>query len=149
EAYLGLTAFTIAIRRLQPNYGGLDAAAGVAVLMRYTLRLLTIQQFERATTLLCAAEMLRREDTRTWGDNPMRIGLWVGGRVTPTRTDDAEDWLAQQRRGRGMATRGQGSPHQLTTCPWCGSRIEAGRDITVEPTYLRTLVICPDTECPF
>ena len=149
EAYLGLTAFTIAVRRLQPAYGGLNAAAGLAVLMRYTLRLLTIQQFERAATLLCAAETLRRADLPTWGAAPMRIGLWVGGRVTPNRTDDAEEWLSQQRRGRGMAARGQGSPHQLTSCPWCGSGIEAGRDVSVEPVYRRTLVICPQVECPF
>jgi Helicase conserved C-terminal domain len=149
EAYLGLTAFTIAIRRLQPAYGGLEAATGVAVLMRYTLRLLTIQQFERAATLICAAETLRRADPGTWGESPMRIGLWVGGRVTPNRTGDAEEWLAQQRRERGAATRGQGSPHQLTSCPWCGTRIEAGRDISVEPTYCRTLVMCPAAECPF
>ncbi|GAB2961442.1 DISARM system helicase DrmA [Micromonospora polyrhachis] len=149
EAYLGLTAFTIAVRRLQPAYGGMAAATGLAVLMRYTLRLLTIQQFERAATLICAAETLRRADQSTWGEQPIRIGLWVGGRVTPNRTDDAEEWLSRQRRGRGMATRGQGSPHQLTTCPWCGTGIEAGRDISVEQVYRRTLVICPEVECPF
>ncbi|MDG4807227.1 DISARM system helicase DrmA [Micromonospora sp. WMMD1120] len=149
EAYLGLTAFTIAVRRRQPAYAGMDANAGLVVLMRYTLRLLTIQQFERAATLICAAETLRRADEATWGSEPFRIGLWVGGRVTPNYTDDAADWLAQQRRGRGMATRGQGSPHQLTTCPWCGTKIEAGRDISVEPVYRRTLVICPYVECPF
>ncbi len=75
EAYLGLTAFTMAIRRLQPRFGELDAAAGIAVMMRYTLRLLTIQQFERAATLICAAEVLRRDDLATWGDHPFRIGM--------------------------------------------------------------------------
>ncbi|MFY1696862.1 DISARM system helicase DrmA [Solwaraspora sp. WMMA2101] len=149
EAYLGLTAFTIAIRRLQPAYGGLVAADGLAVLMRYTLRLLTIQQFERAATLICAAETLRRADETTWGDTPIRIGLWVGGKVTPNYTDQARQWLQQQRGGRGAATRGHGSPHQLTSCPWCGSRIEPGRDIMIDPTYRRTLVRCPDIECPF
>ena len=54
EAYLGLTAYTLAIRRLQKNLGGLDSSDGVAVIMRYTLRLLTIQQFQRATALICA-----------------------------------------------------------------------------------------------
>ncbi|MEU1603111.1 DISARM system helicase DrmA [Micromonospora matsumotoense] len=149
EAYLGLTAFTIAVRRRQPPYAGMDAANGLAVLMRYTLRLLTIQQFERAATLICAAETVRRADEATWGDTPIRIGLWVGGRVTPNRTDDAVRWLDQQRRGRGMATRGQGSPHQLTTCPWCGTRIEAGRDIRVDKVYRRTLITCHEVECPF
>lgn len=150
EAYLGLTAFTIAVRRLQPSYGDLDAHGGVAVLMRYTLRLLTIQQFERATTLICAAENLRCEDPETWGEKPFRIGLWVGARVTPNKTDKAETWLKELKRQRGRTGRGQGSPHQLTSCPWCGSAIEPGRDISVDvKTYRRTRVICPDVFCPF
>ncbi|MEU3454274.1 hypothetical protein ABZ671_11810 [Micromonospora sp. NPDC006766] len=147
EAYLGLTAFTIAVRRRQPDYPGLTGGDGLAVLMRYTLRLLTIQQFERAATLICAAETLRRADPHTWGGTPIRIGLWVGGRVTPNRTQDAKDWLDERRRGR--SNRGVGSPHQLTTCPWCGTRIEPGRDIVVEPDHWRTLVRCSDVECPF
>ena len=67
EAYLGLTAFVLAIRRLQEGLGGLDARAGVAVLMRYTLRLLTIQQFQRAAALICACETIRRADPAVWG----------------------------------------------------------------------------------
>jgi hypothetical protein len=149
EAYLGLTAFTMAVRRLQPRFGELDAAAGIAVMMRYTLRLLTIQQFERAATLICAAEVLRRGELNTWGDHPFRIGMWVGARVTPNTTDKAEEWLKQRRRSRGPVVRGQGSPHQLSSCPWCGSKIDAGRDIVVHRAYRRTLVLCPDISCPF
>lgn len=150
EAYLGLTAFTLAIRRLQPLYGRLRADAGLAVLMRYTLRLLTIQQFERAATLICAAEVLRRADEQTWGATPFRLGLWVGGRVTPNRTEDAADWLKEVRRSTGRPSRGQGSPHQLTSCPWCGAGIEQGRDIDVDlKIYRRTFVVCPEPFCPF
>ena len=50
----------------------------MTVLMRYTLRLLTAQQFQRATALVCAAEMARLRDEATWGTEPFRIGLWVG-----------------------------------------------------------------------
>ncbi|MFC4854602.1 DISARM system helicase DrmA [Actinophytocola glycyrrhizae] len=150
EAYLGLTAFTLAVRRLQPMHGELRTDTGLAVLMRYTLRLLTIQQFERAATLICATEVLRRADEPTWGTTPFRLGLWVGGRVTPNRTDDAADWLTEVRRSTGRPSRGQGSPHQLTTCPWCGTSIEKGRDIEVDlRVYRRTYVICPDAFCPF
>ena len=149
EAYLGLTGFAIAVRRLQPIYGGLDATAGLAVLMRYTLRLLTIQQFERATTLICAAETIRLADQVTWGVTPFRIGLWVGGSVTPNTTEKAAEWLGQQRRGRSGLSYGQGSPNQLTTCPWCGTAIEPGRDIVVDKVYQRTLVVCPEVACPF
>jgi hypothetical protein len=84
EAYLGLTAFTLAIRRLQGTVEGRSGENGVAVLMRYTLRLLTLQQFQRATTLICACEFLRRQaeahGDHRWGKTPFRIGLWVGGR---------------------------------------------------------------------
>ena len=71
EAYLGLTAYTFAVRRLQKSIGTGDDARdgrdGVAVLMRYTLRLLTAQQFQRAAALICAAELLRRADPGIWG----------------------------------------------------------------------------------
>src|SRR5664279_4627282 len=80
EAYLGLTAYTFAVRRLQKTIGTGDDARdgrdGVAVLMRYTLRLLTAQQFQRAAALICAAEVLRRADPGTWGDRRFSIGLW-------------------------------------------------------------------------
>jgi hypothetical protein len=149
EAYLGLTAFVLAVRRLQEGLGGLDTRAGVAVVMRYTLRLLTIQQFQRAAALICACETLRRADTGVWGEVPFRIGLWVGARVTPNRTDDADDWLKQQRGGRRAPTRAMGSPHQLVSCPWCGSGLEPGRDIAVNAVTRRTLITCPDPFCPF
>ncbi|MEU8552594.1 DISARM system helicase DrmA [Streptomyces anthocyanicus] len=151
EAYLGLTAFTLAIRRRKPHLGGLDAEHGVAVIMRYTLRLLTIQQFQRATALICACEVIRREAPGHWGHNPFRIGLWVGGRVTPNTTDQAADWAKERKRDKGFGGFGRmGSPHQLTSCPWCGSKLEAGRDIGVDTTLRRTFVTCPDAfECPF
>ncbi|MEV6983204.1 DISARM system helicase DrmA [Sphaerisporangium sp. NPDC051017] len=150
EAYLGLTAFTLAIRRCGEPVGHHDATAGVAVLMRYTLRLLTIQQFQRATALICACETLRREDETTWGHTPFRIGLWVGARVTPNRTDDAIDWLKQKRNtGKSSFVRAVGSPHQLTGCPWCGETIDGGRDIDVDPITRRTTILCSNVYCDF
>ncbi|MGW5444958.1 DISARM system helicase DrmA [Streptomyces asiaticus] len=151
EAYLGLTAFTLAIRRRMPHLGGLDAEPGVAVLMRYTLRLLTIQQFQRAAALICACETIRRADPGTWGGTPFRIGLWVGGNVTPNTTEQADTWLKDRRKDKGRGRRGRtGSPHQLTSCPWCGTKLDAGRDIRVDTTLRRTFITCPDFyACPF
>ena len=85
EAYLGLIAFTTFLRRLRnvPNGGG------VTVLMRYTLRLLTIQQFERAALLICCCERLRRRNPQLLGESPIRIGLWVGRSATPNSLDEA------------------------------------------------------------
>ena len=152
EAYLGLTAYTLAIRRLQGVVGGRLGHAGVAVIMRYTLRLLTLQQFQRAAALICACEVMRRADPATWGAEPFRVGLWVGMRTTPNSIEEAHQAILQ---GRGVgAGGGTGSPLQLTNCPWCGSPIEPGRDVKVE-TFAqgraRVMTYCSDPlgQCDF
>jgi hypothetical protein len=151
EAYLGLAAYTFAIRRrqgvLETADGKLDGRSGIGVLMRYTLRLLTAQQFQRATALVCAAEMERRKDQATWGDEPFRIGLWVGTDVSPKRFEEAEEQLKR--------ASNSGSGYRLTVlqiqrCPWCGSAITS-RDVTIKPARRRVYVYCGDelAECPF
>jgi hypothetical protein len=159
EAYLGLAAYVMGLRRLQKSVEDRDGQYGMAVLMRYTLRLLTLQQFHRASTLVCACEKIRREkkeqgDDR-WGDEPFRIGLWVGGKVTPNYTkDSAESIIKDHGKSFGGSFGGTGSPAQLTYCPWCGTKIDSGKDIKVE-TYekgrCRTLFYCADPNgvCPF
>lgn len=155
EAYLGVAAFTIGIRRLQGKLGGLSAHAGVTVLMRYTLRLLTLQQFQRAATLIAACEMIRRDNPAKWGHEPFRIGLWVGQRSTPNRTKDAGEAIKQNRGNKfSGALGGRGSPAQLTNCPWCGKPIDAGKNIQVESYEQgrgRTFQYCSDKygRCPF
>jgi Helicase conserved C-terminal domain len=155
EAYLGLTAYTFAIRRLQGVSGSgadaRDATRGVAVLMRYTLRLLTAQQFQRASALVCACEWLRRErlaagDSR-WGATPFRIGLWVGKSVTPNDYDDAERQINETRGQERMI----GGPMQLAACPWCGSRLSGSHDLKTKGLRRRVLLFCSDPEgdCPF
>ena len=151
EAYLGVAAFTMAIRRLQGNLGGYDASRGLAVIMRYTLRLLTIQQFQRATTLLCAMEMLREESPESlkkWGNSPFTLGLWVGNKVTPGNTEQSAKVIEQVR--DGQRTYGA-TPAQLTFCPWCGSAIAEGRDIIVDRVEGRTAICCGDAlqQCEF
>jgi hypothetical protein len=153
EAYLGLAAFAFAIRRRQgildtPD-GQLDGRAGVTVLMRYTLRLLTSQQFQRATTLVCAAELTRQEDPAIWGEEPFRIGLWVGTNVSPKRVEEAAEEL------KGLRARGAGAGYrfaalQLGRCPWCGTPLSHA-DVTVDETVGRVFVRCPDplASCPF
>ena len=69
EAYLGLAAFTLVLRRLR-NPG--LASAGVSVLMRYTLRLLTLDQLARAATLICALELERQAGRRAARDVAVR-----------------------------------------------------------------------------
>ncbi|MDY3556175.1 DISARM system helicase DrmA [Gemmata sp. JC717] len=147
EAYLGLTAYTLGLRRLQGVVEGRSGENGVTVLMRYTLRLLTLQQFQRAAALICACEDIRRtalsnSDTR-WGKTPFRIGLWVGGSTTPNWTSDADEAVKSAHGGKPKS--GAASPHQLTNCPWCGTKIDPGKHIKVEKYgegACRTLIFC-------
>jgi len=117
EAYLLLTAFTIFLRRLRTK--GDPCGAGVTTFMRYTLRLLTIQQFERAAALICACEMIRLGKAETCAarlpdhfatDAPISLGLWVGMAATPNKVDDAKKVLDDN---------GESSPAQLHACPCC------------------------------
>ncbi|MCE9575769.1 MAG: DNA/RNA helicase [Deltaproteobacteria bacterium] len=116
EAYLGLTAFILILRRLRATKE--EDGSGVAVLMRYTLRLLTIQQFQRAAAMVLACELLRRESrtgpaSRDLGPRAFSIGLWVGQAATPSTIKEAK--LVQP-----------GSPStyaQVTECPACQGRL--------------------------
>ena len=154
EAYLGLTAYTLAIRRLQGTIEGRSGQDGIAVLMRYTLRLLTLQQFQRASSLICACEIIRRKDPKLWGSTPFRLGLWVGQRSTPNTTEESQKASTSDHGTYSSNFGGIGSPRQLTSCPWCGSPIEGGKNIRVELVTKgrgRTFIFCSDPygQCPF
>ena len=154
EAYLGVAAFAMAIRRMQGEAGGYDCSRGLTVIMRYTLRLLTLQQFQRATTLICAMEMARQEAVAasddSLGPEPFTIGLWVGNKVTPGTTADSHAAI-KRIRDPDKFDAGGTSPGQLTNCPWCGSEVSDRRDIEVDKTALRTKIYCGDkkSRCAF
>ncbi len=154
EAYLGLAAFTFGIRRLNGKVetpeGLLDGGDGVAVLMRYTLRLLTSQQFLRATTLMCAAELVRQEDPDLWGATPFRIGLWVGSAVSPKRYAEAAEQIKDVRESDGNSAWGL-SVLQFDHCPWCGTAINGKAHVEADDVEKRIHVYCGDrrSTCPF
>jgi hypothetical protein len=114
EAYLGLIAFLLFARRLKPIAQGEKSCDGVAVIMRYTLRLLTTQQFERAARLILACESIRRTDETHLGATPISIGLWVGSAATSNSVKDAHNDP-------------QKSSLQISTCPECGSKVRCPR----------------------
>ena len=90
EAYLGLFAFLVVWRRLRHG----EAGGGTVVLMRYTLRLLTRQQFERAARIVFALELLRRRGAARIGEEPVSIGLWVGAAASPNTFEGAAKQVA-------------------------------------------------------
>lgn len=142
EAYLGLSACDIFYRRLRnPD------DAGCTVLMRYTLRLLTAQQFQRACSMICACELIRREDPRRLGEEPISIGLWVGESLTPIYRQDAVKAL------NGLASRDKQTenPFQLLKCPWCGTELDNKKHLgyVTHGKPKSVIFVCPAKPCPF
>jgi hypothetical protein len=145
EAYLGLAAFTILHRRLKRG----DEGAGTTVITRYTLRLLTSQQFQRAATMIAACEVLRRQRPNEFGSRPVSIGIWVGSTNSPNSFADARKLLGQAQDG---VVGDQG--FQIEFCPWCGTRIMPGGPEDelvwgISATNNSFRVTCPNGKCPF
>ena len=132
EAYLGLTAFTIFYRRLRHP----ESCGGTAVMMRYTLRLLTAQQFTRASTLICACEFIRSDATSIrprpryghypLGNERITIGLWIGGSHTPNKNKEAQKCLKKlfdAKTGNLRYEKETYNKFQVLKCPWCGTKL--------------------------
>jgi hypothetical protein len=132
EAYLGLAAFTLVMRRLR--HGGSLQAGGLSVLMRYTLRLLTLDQLGRASTLICALELERQRQPAKLGSWPFEIGLWVGQAGTPNRMGgkgNSSETTARIRVLKYIDAKTAIKPIPIDTCPWCG--VEFGRRSLKDP----------------
>ena len=159
EAYLGLAAFSLVLRRLRnPGRRGV----GVNVLMRYTLRLLTLDQLGRASALICALELERQErnargDARL-GDWPFEIGLWVGSAATPNRMGGpgdkgpgADKTAYRRLRAFRSNSRQNPSPIPLENCPWCGTKFETQsfRLLPSEANPQDLRITCVNALCAF
>ena len=136
EAYLGLIAFQIVLRRLRHS----DTGSGTAILMRYTLRLLTRDQFIRATRLICALELIRRERDDL-GAVPITIGMWVGEATSPNTFQKAAELVKK-------AIAASEKPElALDHCPWCGQDFKADRNYDSTTKHFHFL--CRNPDCSF
>jgi hypothetical protein len=148
EAYLGLAAIEIFHRRID---GG-RAGGGTAVITRYTLRLLTSQQFQRAAALICAMERLRATDPRAKGMAPFSIGLWVGNEVTPGNRDGARKALERLHKA---ARPQEANQFQVESCPWCSTslvptlRSNRPQDYGMRREGKDVVIHCVDAACAF
>lgn len=150
EAYLGVAAFQMFYRRLLDN-----ADTGVDIMMRYTLRLLTADQFQRASRLICGMEYVRRENEKELGETPYSIGIWVGSSTSPNTNKEAFAQVKAMSKSKG--------PENLvvTRCPWCGCQIgkvevrgknskrNESEVIGFKKENNQLLVRCPDKKCDF
>lgn len=156
EAYLGLSAYSMFLRRIRN-----PTDIGVNVLMRYTLRLLTTQQFERASSLICAMERIRSARQSELGVAEFSIGIWLGGETTPNWREQALIQLGQYQRDRN-----EDNPFLINKCPWCGAEIgrvqlpakgkqkaqthvEGYRRATLSSGEETVVIHCTDPQCPF
>jgi len=148
EAYLGLAAYTLVLRRLR--HGGSIESAGMAVLMRYTLRLLTLDQLGRASTLICALELERRKDPKLLGKWPFEIGLWVGQSGTPNKLGHKGDGDDNSARSRVLAwSGGDNKPIPIDNCPWCGTELGKASLLDDRPAVVRGVFrLLPDADHP-
>lgn len=151
EAYQALIAISLFHSKLSGK------STGVEVIMRYTLRLLTAQQFLRAASLIACMEVIRQK----YGiaGNRFSIGIWVGKATSPLKRDDARKKLEALRKSQDL-----NHPFVLTRCPHCSTSIGPaqgdaprdmrwpGLDLLMSPlTGNRQTVVflCPDASCPF
>jgi hypothetical protein len=123
EAYLAVAALTIIWRRMNDNKGDSD---GVTVIMRYTLRLLTAQQFERASRLISSLEFLRQKYSTYIKGKPITIGLWIGNQSTPGTISNAKSHVKEIQTaiisGNNTKAQENGNALQVAACPWCGTK---------------------------
>ena len=156
EAYLGLIAFLGFYKRLNnKNHHGVD------VIMRYTLRLLTTQQFTRAASLICAMEKLRLDNISQLGDNEFSIGVWLGQATTPNRKQKAKAIVRQLQKDN--VDDQDEDPFLLTKCPWCSAAMGLVqiKNNSIKRSFPKTELIgieeaentvkfrCADTKCHY
>lgn len=148
EAYLALAAIVIYLRRIEHGREG----GGTAVVTRYTLRLLTSQQFQRAASLICAMEILRDRDARAKGMAPFSIGLWVGRDATPQTRADARYALERLYKAQHPQ---DANEFQITECPWCLAELVPERKDNSRTKYGArragndVVFRCVDASCEF
>lgn len=143
EAYLGVAAYSIIMSRFQNGDN-----CGTEVIMRYTLRLLTAQQFERASCLILALEYMRNkgffknEDIQN-SDKKFVSGLWVGDTLTPNKIASAKSILGE------MKNRREVNKFVIIECPWCKTNLEENNFAGYFATSSKFQFRCQEQKCHF
>lgn len=145
EAYLGLIAYSSFIRRIQ----GETNSATVSI-MRYTLRLLTMQQGERATRLVLGMNQVLNSENMDGA--PFSVGMWIGNKTSPGSIKNAQKTLKKMAQGKPL--RGAANPAQLPECPWCGASFdekepEQNYRMNSAPPGKAFDLVCTNGKCDF
>ena len=152
EAFFGLLVFNLLLDRLRGK------RAGVTALLRYPLRLLTIQQAQRCARVLAQAELVRRK--HGYGGDPLSIGFWVGSggspnwhaakgvnsipdiTAVPPHPKDEQD-LCDKDQKYSVALRAW---RKIAKCPFCNSTTALRRFVDDGAQTLGH--VCTNIKCP-
>ncbi len=147
EAYLGVIAFALVLRRIE-GQSRPDLGLGVAVLLRYTLRLLTLDQLGRAATLICALEEIRKTRVELLGEVRFSVGIWVGRSATANTLAQVQERITKY---KNNPSDGASSPFPLTDCPWCKTPLTRDSFVTQKGgrKLERVIVGCMNHRCSF
>ena len=149
EAYLGLMAFVIANRRLRIDVkDSYNRDGGVTAILRYTLRLLTTQQRDRITKMVIAAEIIREQEAPKYGNEPISIGFWVGGGVTPNNFEELKEDPEDIQKTRNARAKKNLIYKQLLACPFCGKPL-AEENFYIDIPTKSVSIYCSDEHCMF
>lgn len=135
EAYLGIIAFAMLYGRVRGRLYGTTAW------MRFPLRMLSAQQFQRLSYVVAQAEMLRRREGIK--GHPFTVGYYTGSgtpsNISRSEVKGAAVWLPDL------------TPEQLrrfqfiTDCPYCGKRGSVHMKCDID--RVRMLHCCKDPAC--
>ncbi|HUG35567.1 MAG TPA: hypothetical protein VML54_01380, partial [Candidatus Limnocylindrales bacterium] len=147
EAYLGVIGFLLLHRRLT-RQAEPDRGLGIAIILRYTLRLLTLDQLGRAATLICALDQLRQREPKEFGEVRFSLGLWVGQSATANTLAAVSQAISEYKNDDSRAA---SSPYPLTGCPWCRTPLEKDSLEIIgaksNPSDVR--VLCSSSACEY
>tara|TARA_B110000305_G_C19464975_1_gene657199 strand:- start:8796 stop:11501 length:2706 start_codon:yes stop_codon:yes gene_type:complete len=152
EAYLFVSAFLIFYNKIiDPSIDGVE------IIMRYTLRLLTQDQFVRSSRFITACEKIRRENIKLLGPHEIGIGLWIGGGTSPNKFTNTEDNPGSKEVLKELYKESNpdcNSPFSIGACPWCNTNLvpekqsrETSYGFKADDSSFE--IFCPSKQCEF
>lgn len=133
EAFLGVLVFNLFFDRFR----GKDC--GVTSILRYPLRLLSVQQVQRLANTLAQAELLRREDPLICEKEGFSLGYFVGDNNTPNNIK-----REQVLRYRTISQDDMDEQRIIDICPFCG---KASVHLKFDEDTYRLMHFCDNPEC--
>lgn len=135
EAFIGCIIFTLFFDRIRGK------KSGVSGLIKYPLRLLSVQQIDRLANVLASAEIIREQDIKTFDGDRFSLGYFVGDSNTPNKLTQTslQNYLSKSQEQLNEELR------IIDYCPFCKQK---SINIAVDEESLRIIHTCNTEGCP-